>query len=141
MAPLWSHFYITTLVEVVMGNRELLLVILVTVLVAISIGVAVQTITSSELSPNRSAIIQGINVAIGRSMAYYERPEVYGGGANSFEEITFDDLMMDSVTGNGTYEITDRTHTSYTIIGRPSGNNQNPITVIIYRDSVQWVNQ
>lgn len=124
-----------------MGNRELLLVILITVLVAISIGVAVQTITSSELSPNRTAIIQGINVAIGRSMAYYERPEVYGGGANSFEEITFEDLLMDSVTGNGTYEITDRAHTSYTLIGRPNGNNQNPITVIIYRDSVRWVSQ
>ncbi|MEX2477511.1 MAG: hypothetical protein WD357_03675 [Gracilimonas sp.] len=124
-----------------MGNRELLLVILVTVLVAISIGVAVQTITSSEVSPNRSAIIQGINVAIGRSMAYYERPEVYGGGANSFQEITFDDLLMDSVTGHGSYEITDRAHTSYTLIGMPNGNNQSPIRVIIYRDSVRWVNE
>lgn len=124
-----------------MGNRELLLVILVSILVAISIGVAVQTITSSEVSPNRSAILQGINVAIGRSMAYYERPKVYGGGANSFEEITFEDLLMDSVTGHGAYEITDRTHASYTLIGQPNGNNQDPIMVVIYRDSVKWVNQ
>ncbi|MEX0724603.1 MAG: hypothetical protein WD053_12020 [Gracilimonas sp.] len=124
-----------------MGNRELLLVILVTVLVAISIGVAVQTITSAEMSPNRSAIIQGINVAIGRSMAYYERPKVYGGGANSFENITFDDLLMDSVTGHGSYELTDINHTSFTIIGRPNGNNQTPIRVVIYRDSVRWENQ
>jgi|AntRauTorcE11897_2_1112592.scaffolds.fasta_scaffold00106_24 hypothetical protein len=124
-----------------MGNRELLLVILVTVLVGISIGVAVQTITSSEVSPSRTAMIQGINVAIGRSMAYYERPDVFGGGANSFQEITFEDLLMDSVTGNGTYQITDRTHTSYTLTGMPNGSNQSPIRVTIYRDSVKWVNQ
>jgi len=119
----------------------LLLVILVTVLVGISIGVAVQTITSSEVSPSRTAMIQGINVAIGRSMAYYERPDVFGGGANSFQEITFEDLLMDSVTGNGTYQITDRTHTSYTLTGMPNGSNQSPIRVTIYRDSVKWVNQ
>lgn len=124
-----------------MGQKELLLVILVTVLVAISIGVAVQTISSSELSPNRAAIIQGINVAIGRARAHYERPEVYGGGANSFENITFQDLLMDSVTGHGSYEITDRTHTSFTFIGRPTGTGQNPIIVIIYRDSVVWQRQ
>lgn len=123
-----------------MGNKELLLVILVMVLVGISIGVAVQTITSSEVSPNRTAIIQGINVAIGRSMAYYERPAVFGGGANSFEGISFDDLLMDSVTGHGSYELTDINHASFTIIGRPSGNNQNPIRVVIYRDSVRWEN-
>lgn len=124
-----------------MGNKELLLVILITVLVGISIGVAVQTITSSEVSPNRTAILQGINVAIGRSMAYYERPAMFGGGANSFEGISFDDLLMDSVTGHGSYELEDINHSSFTIIGRPNGNNQTPIRVIIYRDSVEWVNQ
>lgn len=123
-----------------MGNKELLLVILITVLVGISIGVAVQTITSSEVSPNRTAIIQGINVAIGRSMAYYERPAMFGGGANSFEGISFDDLLMDSVTGHGSYELTDINHASFTIIGKPNGNNQNPIRVVIYRDSVRWEN-
>ncbi|MBD3615692.1 MAG: hypothetical protein HUJ22_03895 [Gracilimonas sp.] len=120
-----------------MGNRELLLVILVVVLIAISIGVAVQTISSGENSPNRAAILQGINVAIGRSIAYYERPEVYGGGANSFAEITFKDLLMDSVTGHGTYEITNRSHTSYTLIGRPNNVDQE-LRVVIYRDSVDW---
>lgn len=120
-----------------MGNKELLLVILVVVLVAISIGVAVQTISSGENSPNRSAMLQGINVAIGRSIAYYERPEIYGGGANSFSEITFKDLLMDSVTGHGTYEITNRTHTSYTLIGRPN-NVDRELRVVIYRDSVDW---
>lgn len=124
-----------------MGNRELLLVILVTVLVAISIGVAVRTITGSEVSPSRTAIIEGINTAVGRSIAYYERPEVYGGGASSFENITFNDLLMDSINGNGRYELTNKTHTSFTIIGYPSGNNQPPITVIVYRDSVKWLNE
>lgn len=124
-----------------MGNKELLLVILVSVLVAISIGVGVQTITSGQISPNRTAIIQGINVAIGRSMAYYERPAVYGGGANSFSGISFDDLLMDSVTGHGSYELTDINHASFTIIGRPNGRNQTPIRVIIYPDSVKWISQ
>lgn len=123
-----------------MGNRELLLVILVTVLVAITIGVAVQTINGSGMTPNRTAIIEGINTAVGRSIAYYERPKVQGGGASSFEHITFNDLLMDSVNGNGRYELTNRTHTSFTMIGHPSGNNEKPITVVIYRDSIKWVN-
>ncbi|MFD2532176.1 hypothetical protein [Gracilimonas halophila] len=48
---------------------------------------------------------------------------------------------MDSVNGNGRFELTNKTHTSFTIIGYPSGTGQTPITVIVYRDSVKWVNE
>ena len=120
-----------------MANKELLLVILVTVIVAISIAVAFQTINSGEVSPNRAAILQGINNAIGLSNAYYDRPSMYGGGEHSFKDITLNELNLDSVTLHGTYELTDITHTSFKLIGRPKNNDQ-ILTVVIYRDSIAW---
>lgn len=120
-----------------MANRELLLMILVTVIVAISIGVAFQTINSGELSPNRAAIVQGLNDVIGRSRAYYEREKMYGGGSHSFEGITFDDLLMDSVSTQGSYSIIERKPTYFKITGNPA-NLDEVITVTIYRDSVIW---
>ena len=124
-----------------MANKELLLTILVMILVGISIAVAVQIISGSEMSPNRSAILQGINEAIGRSRAYYERPEVMGGGANSFSEISFEDLYLDSSTSHGDYVISDRTHSSFTLTGMPSGSESSAeyYIIVIYKDSVNWV--
>ena len=124
-----------------MGNKELLLTILVMILVGLSIAVAVQVISGSEMSPNRSAILQGINEAVGRSRAYYERPLVMGGGANSFQDISFEDLYLDSVTQHGRFEITDRSHTSFTLTGEPAGSEGEDeyYIVVIYKDSVVWV--
>lgn len=120
-----------------MATRELLLTILVTVLVAISIAVAFQTINSGEMAPNRTAIVQGLNTAIGRSRAYFDRPVMYGGGQYSFEGITFQDLLMDSVNAHGTYELTEVQHKSIKLIGRPIDSDDN-IIVTVYRDSVVW---
>lgn len=123
-----------------MATKELLIMILVTVIVAISIAVAVQTINSGELSPNRAAIVQGLNDAIGQSRAYYERTQMYGGGYHSFENISFQDLLMDSTTGHGTYEITNRSQNSFTLIGRPT-NLDIEMKVTIFRDSVIWIEE
>ena len=121
-----------------MGKRELLLVILVTVLVAITVAVAYNTFSKGELNPNRSATLQGMYEAVGRSIAYYERPEVQGGGANSFQEITLEDLYLKSENGHGTYTISDRTHTSFRLEGRPT-NTDIVLEVIIYADSTVWI--
>lgn len=123
-----------------MGKQELLIVILVTVIVSISIAVAITTLTKGELNPNRSATLQGMYEAIGRSTAYFERPEMQGGGANSFQEITLDDLYLTSDSGHGTYVIKDRTHTSFTLEGRPT-NTDITLSVVIYSDSVIWIQQ
>ena len=120
-----------------MATKELLIMILVTVIIGISIAVAVQTINSGELSPNRAAITQGLYDAVGNARAYYERMRMYGGGQNSFQDIRFEDLLMDSVTGHGTYEITNRSDESFTLIGRPTNINVE-LRVTIFRDSLIW---
>lgn len=123
-----------------MGKRELLLVILVTVLVAITVAVAYNTLSKGELNPNRSATLQGMNEAIGRSIAYYERPVMQGGGANSFEDITLKDLYLQSDNAHGTYTISERTFTSFKLEGRPS-NTEMVLSVVIYADSAVWINR
>ena len=121
-----------------MGKRELLLVILVTVLVAITVAIAYNTLSRGELNPNRSAILQGMNEAIGRSIAYYERPEIQGGGQNSFEEITLKDIYLQSENGHGTYTISDRNHSYFLLEGRPA-NTDIILQVEVYADSVIWI--
>ena len=121
-----------------MGKRELLLVILVTVLVAITVSVAFNTFSKGELNPNRSATLQGMYEAIGRSKAYFERPEIQGGGQNSFEEVTLKDLYLKSENGHGIYTISDRTYNSFRLVGRPT-NTDIVLEVMVYADSVVWI--
>jgi len=116
-----------------MGQQQLLLVILVTIIVGIATVVAINTFGTQADSANRDAVRQDIVAAISNARAFYQKPAMMGGGGKDFtstngQAITIGDLNIPGVTGNsspsnqnenGTYSIS-TTATTITITGSPS---------------------
>ena len=99
-----------------MGQQQLLLVILVTIIVGIATVVAINTFGSAADSANLDAVRQDVASIAASAQGYYMKPEMLGGGGNDFEGLTFNTLAFASdtiATGgltamnqNGVYVIT-----------------------------------
>lgn len=100
-----------------MGQQQLLLVILVTIIVGIATVVAINVFGTSAASANEDAVRQDILTIASASQGWYIKPEMMGGGGNSFTGIDFTKFNFSaekiSATDpkiaenmNGTYTIT-----------------------------------
>lgn len=124
-----------------MGQQQLLLVILVTILVGIATVVAINTFGSSNENANRDAVRNDVAAIATAAQAWYIKPAMLGGGNNSFAGMTFDDIgfAADSVFNsslsaanlNGTYVLGTGTATSITVTATPTSNtsSDSPITI------------
>lgn len=89
-----------------MGQQQLLLVILVTIVVGIAAAVAVNTMQGAFTESNRDALRQDILMVMNDAQIYYNKPEVMGGGGNSFEGISENNfLSIEPENENGSYAI------------------------------------
>ena len=113
-----------------MGQQQLLLVILVTILVGIATVVAINTFGSSNVNANRDAVRNDIAAIASSAQAWYIKPGMLGGGNNSFATITFDAINVpaDSIYNsglsaanlNGAYVLSARTDSSVTVTATPT---------------------
>lgn len=118
-----------------MGQQQLLLVILVTIIVGIATVVAINTFGSAADSANLDAVRQDLASIAAAAQGYYQKPTMLGGGGNSYTGLTFNDVTFpaDSLnsTGliaynaNGTYTISTASGDDLTVEGDPS-NTANP---------------
>jgi len=120
-----------------MGQQQLLLIILVTILVGIATVVAINVFTESQEQSNKEAVIVDMLTAVPDARAYYKKPSALGGGSGSFANIDLDDIILDEENENGTYEISDRSGSSFTLTGTPS-SGIDPVVLIVYEDSIDW---
>ena len=115
-----------------MGQQQLLLVILVTILVGIATVVAINTFGSSNVNANRDAVRNDVAAIATAAQAWYIKPEMLGGGNNSFANLTFNDIgfAADSIYNsgltaanlNGVYVLGTGTATSITVTATPTSN-------------------
>ncbi len=125
-----------------MGQQQLLLVILVTILVGIATVVAINTFGSSNVNANRDAVRNDVAAIAASAQAWFIKPAMLGGGNNSFVGITFDDIAIsaDSIYNsslsaanlNGTYVLSAATDSSVTVTATPSTNpsSDDPVTFV-----------
>lgn len=112
-----------------MGQQQLLLLILTTVIVGIATAIAVTTFANSSAATNVDSVRQDLGNLATIAVTYHKRPELLGGGGGSFENIRFDDLKFGidtlNATGNvarndnGRYVITSASADELVIIGNP----------------------
>ena len=76
-----------------MGQQQLLLVILVTILVGIATVVAINVFGSAAEEANRDAVQQDLLMAASGAQAVYARPTALGGAGQDFEDIDAGDIM------------------------------------------------
>lgn len=113
-----------------MGQQQLLLVILVTIIVGIATVVAINTFSSSADSANLDAVRNDVASIASAAQGYFIKPTMLGGGGNSFAAVTFnnvafaaDSLTNDGLTArnsNGVYVITNGTAASFIVTAHPT---------------------
>lgn len=86
-----------------MGQQQLLLVILVTIIVGIATVVAINVFGNSAASANEDAVRQDILSIAASAQGWYIKPEMMDGGGNSFANMTFRDISFpaEKIDGDG----------------------------------------
>jgi Tfp pilus assembly protein PilE len=77
-----------------MGQQQLLLVILVTIIVGIATVVAINTFGAAADSANVDAVRQDLASIAASAQGYYMKPTMLGGGGRSFTGITFNNFTF-----------------------------------------------
>ena len=82
-----------------MGQQQLLLVILVTIIVGIATVVAINTFGAAADTAAQDAVRQDIASIAAGAQGYYMKPRMLGGGARSFDGLTFNDIAFSGGLG------------------------------------------
>jgi type II secretory pathway pseudopilin PulG len=117
-----------------MGQQQLLLVILVTIIVGIATVVAINTFGTAADQANIDAVNNDIATLASAAQGYYMRPDMLGGGGRTFNGITFEGLAFPStfiddgappvaVNENGRYELDDIGGQAFTIRAYPASSS------------------
>lgn len=112
-----------------MGQQQLLLVILVTIIVGIATVVAINVFGASAATANRDAVRQDMLMIASAAQSWFIKPEMMGGGGNTFTGLTFEAFSFpaDEISGtsavnlNGTYVLT-VSPTEFTITAHPASD-------------------
>lgn len=124
-----------------MGQQQLLLIILVTIIVGIATVVAINTFSSASDSANVDAVRQDLLTMASKAQQYYMKPDMMGGGGNSFVDVALEDVCPTQlnasdacVNENGTYTIsTAGTASGVSFQGVPA-NAGGSITIDVVKD-------
>jgi len=116
-----------------MGQQQLLLVILVTIIVGIATVVAINTFGSAADQANIDAVNNDVATLASAAQGYYMRPDMLGGGGRTFTNLTFQGLAfpytrissdnLEVENENGRYVITARTADHFTINYTPASSD------------------
>ncbi|MBX2991398.1 MAG: hypothetical protein KF749_09530 [Bacteroidetes bacterium] len=86
-----------------MGSQQLLLIVVGVVLIGIMVAVGMDMFKDQAASTNRDSISNDLaNFAV-RAQKYYRKPLVLGGGAHSFNGLSFKHITKNETNSNGTY--------------------------------------
>jgi len=122
-----------------MGQQQLLLVILVTIIVGIATVVAINTFSASADSANVDAVRQDVAQLAASAQGYFIKPAMLGGGGNDFTDVTFNDVTFpaDSIStdgltamnANGVYVIASTTAANFTVEAHPASGITGALTL------------
>lgn len=113
-----------------MGQQQLLLMILVMIIVGVATVVAVNTFEESRKAANHDAIRQEMTDAASLAQAYYSKPDIMGGGGNSFNNITMAELQIDEDAGLAVFSLSELQPESFNIEAVAASDNTTIIGTI-----------
>ena len=112
-----------------MGQQQLLLVILVTILVGVATIVAINTMQKARSNSNETALRQDILMIFNDAQIYYNKSEMVGGGSNSFDGISQQNILsVEPHNENGSYTISGSGNT-LTVSGTGKDENVEVIAI------------
>jgi len=89
-----------------MGQQQLLLIVLGTIIVGVAVIVGINMFNTGALNSERDALILDINTIAASAASYWRRPAALGGGARSFASVTdVTSFGSDSSNMNGVFAL------------------------------------
>lgn len=132
-----------------MGQQQLLLVILVTIIVGIATVVALNTFSSAADSANLDAVRQDLATIGSSAQGYYIKPTMLGGGGKDFRGINFNLISFpsDTITNsgltaenvNGVYVIGSKSTNSFQVTATPASGAVASIVATITEDNMTQI--
>ena len=131
-----------------MGQQQLLLIILGTIIVGIAISVAVMMFNDQASATNRDQVVADLAHLGSLAQAYYRKPQILGGGGGSFTGLTLRTLTSNPTNPrnlNGTYTLDPDpvggapSYVTIRAVGTETGNdgvNKVKVVMLVYADSI-----
>ena len=119
-----------------MGQQQILIVVLVTIIVGIATVVAIDNMQKSHDSSVYDAIQQDILQGQVNAIAFLKKPSMIGGGGGSYIGMTLQDFLLPEQNENATYQLINVTQDSFTILATTVYGFS--VTATITGDEVEW---
>lgn len=131
-----------------MGQQQLLLIILGTIIVGVAVAVAIGLFNSQAAATNRDEIANDLAHYATMAQGYFRKPRALGGGGRSFNGLTMSKITLVYQHPrhlNGTYSLdpdpvsSDPPFVTFVGIGTETGNNGTAkvkVVMYVYPDSV-----
>ena len=117
-----------------MGFQQTLYIALGVIIIGVTIAVTISFAGKQNNSPARDALTQDCVRFAAEARVYYQKPAIFGGGHNSFDDIDFAAIgFTDSENENGTFTIKGYGD-ECVIVGYSCFNPGATITVTVSRD-------
>jgi len=120
-----------------MGQQQLMLILIVTVIVAVMTIVAINIFADARDEGINDIIQQDVLEAASIGQMYYKKPSMLGGGGESFINISLFDIQLDSANAVSMFEITETSTTYFKLTATPL-SGLDAFTAVIYVDEVIW---
>ncbi|MEX2411854.1 MAG: hypothetical protein WD607_10905 [Candidatus Paceibacterota bacterium] len=121
-----------------MGQQQIILILLVTVIVALATILAINTMQDSHQAANHDAIRQKMMDATTLAQSYYRKNDMLGGGGGTYQNITLEIIDVEASEN----ELADFTlepgDQSFTLTAVPAAGGDN-IVGVIYKDRIEFV--
>jgi hypothetical protein len=131
-----------------MGQQQLLLVILVTIVVGVATIVAVNVLNNRVVQANRDAVRQDLTQAASYVQSLWERPTTMDGAGRDFTSMNVEHILRyinvpsssyqsgnsEAINENGTFRVEIESETELLIIGEPNSGPPN-LEITVERNS------
>lgn len=111
-----------------MGQQQLLLIVLGTIIVGVAVVVGINMFTTGAVNAERDALLQDVNNVASTAASYWRKPAALGGGARSFVGVSdVTSFGADSSNANGIFIMSSVIANSFTLTA--TGANEGIIIV------------
>ena len=134
-----------------MGNQQILLFVIVTVIVCLATLIAVNVFADNSIIANRTAVRQDLTSGANIAQSLHMKPHLLGGAGGNFtrveESILVSLMIPGSMNGseqweneNGVYSVEDVSRQSLVIRGNPSTGEPDVIALLQYdTENNAWI--
>lgn len=131
-----------------MGQQQLLLVILVTIIVGISTVVAINTFGTAAEAAMRDSVRLDLLGAAGTAQSYYIRPTMLGGGGRNYTNVDFSRFHfpgriiegtdnLQTLNDNARYVISDQTASEFIITAFIEDGKQTTVAARVCTNTIR----